>query len=107
MHNHHQEQNLQPTRVCVCVCVRVCVRVCVCVCVCVRAYVCVCVCVRVYVCTCMCLESLHHCAILFRSAISVNNTLSLSIAHARAHTRSTLSHTLSPPILTCDMAAIE
>ncbi len=38
--------------VCVCSCVRVCVRACVCVCVRVRA--CVCVCVRVLVCACVC-----------------------------------------------------
>jgi hypothetical protein len=41
--------------VCVCVCVRVCVRACVCacVCVCVRACVCVCVCSCVSVCVCV------------------------------------------------------
>jgi len=43
-------------RVCVCVCVRVCVRVCVCaftsVCVCVCIYKCVCVCVCIYKCVC-------------------------------------------------------
>ncbi len=41
-------------KVCVCVCVHVCVHVCVCVCVCV--HVCLCVCVSVYLCIC------PHCA---------------------------------------------
>ena len=41
-------QHLPYNHVCVCVCVRACVRVCVCVCVC--ACVRVCVCVRVYEC---------------------------------------------------------
>ena len=48
-------------RVCVCACVRVCVRACVCarVCVCVRTCVCVCVCVRACAraCVCVCAQS--------------------------------------------------
>jgi hypothetical protein len=40
------------TRVCVCVCMYVCMYVCVCVCVCM--YVCVCMCVCMYVCVCVC-----------------------------------------------------
>jgi hypothetical protein len=43
-----------PVRVCVGLCVCVCVRVRVCGCVCVRVRVCVCVCVRVCVCVCVC-----------------------------------------------------
>ena len=41
-------------RRCVCVCVRVCVRVCMCACVRVCVRVCVCVCVRTCMCVCMC-----------------------------------------------------
>lgn len=39
---------------CVCICVSVCVRICVCVylCICVCSHVCVSVCVRIYVCVC-------------------------------------------------------
>ena len=48
---------------CVCACVRACVRVCVClcVCVCVRVFVCVCVCAHVFVCVrvCVCAYIYH------------------------------------------------
>ena len=38
---------------CVCVCVRVCVRACVCACACVHVSVCVCACVYVHACVCL------------------------------------------------------
>ena len=41
---------------CVCVCVRACIRVCVCVCVCACVRVCVCVCVCLCVCVCACVR---------------------------------------------------
>ena len=56
--NLQSASNCAPAKVCVCVCVYVCMRVCVCLCACVCVHVCVCVCVcvctHVYMCMRMC-----------------------------------------------------
>ena len=75
---------------CVCVCVRVCVRVCTCV----RVYVCTCVCVYVCVCTCACVGTIIVFLVCrsFTSAIISNRAVIYFLLLIPIQSRSLLLH---------------